>query len=161
MVLLPAVFLVIALFQKDDFKRRKNMAFIAAWQICVMVFYLVPLSWLQITVSGSKIDLLAFLFFLMPLLPLWVADIFHRKSIRLYPAEETLSSLESLFEKFGISPREGEVLEMILAGKSQKEIEGALFISGKTDKSHLYGAYKKLGVKNRIQLLNLRQNLHK
>lgn len=62
---------------------------------------------------------------------------------------------EHLFEKFNISNREQEIIGLICKGKTNKEIEDALFISVKTVKGHVYSIYRKTGVKNRVQLTNL------
>ena len=50
-----------------------------------------------------------------------------------------------------LSVREQEVVKLIAAGASNKEIADRLFISGHTVKSHLYRIYKKLEVPNRLQ----------
>ena len=43
-------------------------------------------------------------------------------------------------------------MELILAGKSNKEIEDKLYISSSTVKNHVYNIYRKLNVKSRSQL---------
>jgi len=162
LVFIPSVFLCINLFQKDDFKRHRNMAFILAFQIIMAVLYFTPLSWLHFTWKNVQVDLLAILFFILPLIPLWIAKKNHLQYIRLYPPfSESILDLQQLRQDFGISPRECELLEMVIKGKSRREIEDALFISYKTVKAHLYNAYRKLGIKNRVQLLNLLHNLQK
>lgn len=64
------------------------------------------------------------------------------------------SQMKRISIKYDISEREQEIIELILKGKSNKEIEDALFISIKTVKSHIYNIYKKLGVKNRLELIH-------
>jgi DNA-binding CsgD family transcriptional regulator len=54
----------------------------------------------------------------------------------------------------GLSPREMEILELMIDGKSYKEIEGALHISIHTVKSHVYSLYRKMDVKSRHQLIH-------
>ena len=54
-----------------------------------------------------------------------------------------------------VSPREREIIQLVLLGKSNRSIEKELFISRRTVESHLYNVYKKLGVKNRMQLMRL------
>lgn len=66
----------------------------------------------------------------------------------------TLSS-EEIFNRYNISLREKEVVEMIINGKSNKEIEEQLFISGHTVKNHIYNIFQKTGVKSRSQLIRL------
>jgi LuxR family transcriptional regulator of spore coat protein len=63
--------------------------------------------------------------------------------------------LRRFAERFGVSAREMEILEKILQGKTNKEIERELFISSHTVKNHLYNAYQKLGVKSRLQAVRL------
>lgn len=60
-----------------------------------------------------------------------------------------------LLEKYKISRREQEVLQLICQGKTNKQIEKSLFISLQTVKDHVYNIYRKTGVKNRVQLNNL------
>lgn len=62
--------------------------------------------------------------------------------------------LDTIYEKHNISKREQEILKLVLDGKSNKEIEDALFISYHTVKNHIYNLYQKLGVKNRHQLIH-------
>jgi DNA-binding CsgD family transcriptional regulator len=69
---------------------------------------------------------------------------------------ETLEGqkLGGLIEQCGLSTREGEILSLLLRGKSNKEIERALFISSYTVRNHIYNIYQKLGVGSRLQLMN-------
>lgn len=60
-----------------------------------------------------------------------------------------------LLNKYNISKREREVLELICEGKTNKQIEELLFISLQTVKDHVSKIYQKTGVKNRVQLNNL------
>ena len=48
-----------------------------------------------------------------------------------------------------LSKKELEVYELIVAGKTNKEIASILFIETTTVKSHISKIYQKLGVKNR------------
>lgn len=59
---------------------------------------------------------------------------------------------------FNISQREAEIIGLILRGFSNKEIGNNLFISLETVKKHVSNIYKKLGVKNRLQLSFFIQN---
>lgn len=61
-------------------------------------------------------------------------------------------------EEHNISNREEEVIRHLSAGKSNKEISEALFISLQTVKDHIYRIYQKTDVKNRVQLINLIQS---
>jgi DNA-binding NarL/FixJ family response regulator len=51
-----------------------------------------------------------------------------------------------------ITPREKQVLEMLVAGRSNKEISTPLGIEERTVKAHIAKLMRKVGVKNRIML---------
>lgn len=67
--------------------------------------------------------------------------------------------VERLRQKFQISDREIEIIKLILKGKNRAQISSKLFISESTVKNHIYSLYKKLGIKNRAQLLELFRHL--
>jgi DNA-binding CsgD family transcriptional regulator len=56
---------------------------------------------------------------------------------------------------FNISPRENEVLNLLVKGLSYKEIAEKLFISLPTVKTHVSNIYQKMNIKNKIELINL------
>jgi PAS domain S-box-containing protein len=58
-------------------------------------------------------------------------------------------------ERFRLSPREADVISLIIQGNSRKDIARILNLSGETVKTHCTSAYNKLGVDNKIQLINL------
>jgi DNA-binding CsgD family transcriptional regulator len=64
-------------------------------------------------------------------------------------------SLAAFTDKFEISRREAEIVELICRGKSNQDISDSLFISLQTVKDHIHRIYLKTGVKNRVQLTNL------
>jgi DNA-binding CsgD family transcriptional regulator len=63
--------------------------------------------------------------------------------------------LQSLIDEYGISHREKEIILLICQGKTNKEIEKALFISVPTVKDHISNIFRKTGVSNRVQLAAL------
>ena len=54
---------------------------------------------------------------------------------------------------FGITPREQEVIELIVAGYTNKDLARKLNISENTAKHHLTNVFNKLGVSNRLELV--------
>jgi DNA-binding CsgD family transcriptional regulator len=86
----------------------------------------------------------------------WVfARGFFRREARTQAAELAKADLGSLEAHYGISPREREIISLVIAGKSNREISEALYISLETVKKHIYNAYRKIGIKNRVQLVNV------
>lgn len=63
--------------------------------------------------------------------------------------------MEHVFQKYKLTQREQEVARLICSGKSSRDIENELFLSPHTIKEYIYRIYKKTGVKNRVQLVNL------
>ncbi len=63
--------------------------------------------------------------------------------------------MESTTEKYGLTERETEVLELICQGLSSEEICDKLTISLSTVKKHSHNLYNKLSVKNKAQAMNI------
>lgn len=68
--------------------------------------------------------------------------------------EEKLSVLEAV-EKFDLTKREHTVLKLLLEGKDNVLICEELMISVNTLKKHILNLYRKLGIKNRVQLFKM------
>jgi len=78
------------------------------------------------------------------------------------PREEVMSpgpADDPLAGTYGISKREGEVIQLVCRGLTNQEIADALFISLKTVKDHNYRIFQKTGVRNRVELVQLVQKL--
>ena len=86
---------------------------------------------------------------------IWARIFFTRFASSGFKAQDLRQRLDFLAEKFAISKRELEILELMLEGRNNKEIEERLFISYHTVKNHVSSLYRKLGVKNRYQLIHL------
>lgn len=56
--------------------------------------------------------------------------------------------------KYGLTPRELEILEILPSGDTVTEIATRLFLSVATVKTHIGSIYRKLEVKNRVQAIN-------
>jgi ligand-binding sensor domain-containing protein/DNA-binding NarL/FixJ family response regulator len=76
-----------------------------------------------------------------------------RRRSRRLRAATIPDNLDHVLEKFAISKREAEIVRLLLAGKSNKEIEDALYIALATVKIHVHNIFHKVKVKNRLQLL--------
>jgi DNA-binding NarL/FixJ family response regulator len=53
-----------------------------------------------------------------------------------------------------LSEREREVLGLLAAGRTNKEIAGELFVAEGTVKAHVAGVYRKLGVHSRAEAVS-------
>ena len=64
----------------------------------------------------------------------------------------------NLIQKYCITEREQEIIDLVLKGYSNKQIGEKLFISLSTVKSHIYKIYKKVGVKSRYEIMKFFQS---
>jgi DNA-binding CsgD family transcriptional regulator len=64
-------------------------------------------------------------------------------------------SLESARLRFGFTPREVDIVGLLIVGKTNARIGEELFISLPTVKTHLLSIFRKTGVRNRTELVSL------
>ena len=63
--------------------------------------------------------------------------------------------LEEVCEKYKITPREKEFIELICKGKGNREIAEELFLSESTVKTHIYNIFRKMNVKSRVGVVSI------
>jgi DNA-binding CsgD family transcriptional regulator len=90
-------------------------------------------------------------FLILNMLTLWFALSY----LNHPPYREEEHFTNHFIDTFQITPREEEVINLLLTGSSNREISDTLFISPKTVENHLYNIYQKVGVNNRVQLFQL------
>jgi len=112
-----------------------------------LTFFLLPEPFNLVTGSGGLLALN-----ITPIV--WLRVYFLRHYGQLATAHDQ-QFLESFFQKYQISNREREIMQLLMQGKNNKEIESMLYISYNTVKNHIYNLYQKLGVNNRWQMLHL------
>ncbi len=94
----------------------------------------------------NSVPYLWYRFFMLPLI------------LRINTRARQATDLDGIAECYRLSPREAEILGLIMAGKSNRDMEESLFISYHTVKNHVYNLYRKVGVKTRFELLHLVSN---
>jgi DNA-binding NarL/FixJ family response regulator len=82
-------------------------------------------------------------------LGVWAGAKLFRKPVSAQAFETNTRAITSL----GISDREFEVLELLAAGRSNKEISAKLNVSPNTVKTHVANLYGKLEVKRRTEAI--------
>lgn len=75
------------------------------------------------------------------------------------PAPVNFVRDEGKLESLGITPRELEILELIAAGLSNKEIAEGVHVSENTVKTHSSRVFYKLGARRRTQAVQLGKEL--
>ena len=84
---------------------------------------------------------------------LWI-KYFLLKEIGLSQLEEKANLSDQLVKDYDITAREWEIINLLVRGKSNKEIEAVLFISHSTVKNHIYNICQKMNVNSRLQLVS-------
>ena len=75
------------------------------------------------------------------------------------PAPADFVRDQDKLEALGITPRELEILELIAAGLSNREIAARVFVSENTVKTHSSRVFDKLGARRRTQAVQLGKEL--
>ncbi len=159
-----------------------NVSFAVLWLLTlVQIFFLAkivghPLHQRRLKIFGSIFLIIfatfSFMVFLLPpnlnryfytifyfsmnLIPLLYYVRFLNSFYLCTPQSKSLEkSLYNFLESQKITKREREIIHLIREGKTNQEIEDILFISLQTVKNNIYNIYKKLKVKNRVELTNL------
>ncbi len=85
---------------------------------------------------------------------LWLRRFSRMEQQEAQPSTGGEEHMATLFEKHGISAREQEIVHLVCRGKTNREISDLLYISIQTVKDHNTSIYRKIGVRNRVELTN-------
>ncbi|HVP18426.1 MAG TPA: helix-turn-helix transcriptional regulator [Spirochaetia bacterium] len=130
----------------------RGIAVVAATAVPAMVVQIV----LQATDSASP-QVRSFAFVQIALYLALAALVLFHSTRYLFQSEtvDAFSLPDEVASRYGISPREREIITMLVRGYTNRIIGEKLFISTTTVKNHIYHIYQKTGVTNKIQLINL------
>jgi DNA-binding CsgD family transcriptional regulator len=144
-------------------KQRKISTNIAAFY--ALLFFLFLIFWITLlsdTVPRNFSALtISFLFLTFNLAPLFYMNPLFKLYLVADISADQGAILKSLDLKYGITNREMEVIKLIAKGNTNKEISDILYIALQTVKDHNRRIFRKLGVRNRVQLVNLIRNIQK
>ena len=90
-----------------------------------------------------------------PLSELMAAVEHAQASPRSFAAKDIVNALQRKQLKFGLSQRELQIIVLLPTDEPLSSLAKSLFISESTLKTHLTHIYRKLGVKNRLQAINV------
>lgn len=147
---------VYALFARDaknDSLGLRGLRAFAGTSLLCFSAYVIPAFF-----AGQKQErlfrvLLPILYFAVLIPPLlFVGRFLRQNASRLIDIREADEGLARLADGYSLSPRERDIVRLILAGKTNKEIATELFISPHTVKNATSRIYEKTGVHSRGQL---------
>ena len=145
---------------RNIIKLRRSFGWLFLFRyIIIIVFFLVFVVFIskadEIVPKAVRYPVALVIVLLFSLAPFfWIKYFFRKYADSMLVIVEDREVLDTIFEKYGISKREQDILRLILDGKSNKEIEETLFISYHTVKNHVYNLFQKIGVKNRYELVH-------
>lgn len=87
-------------------------------------------------------------------LGLWAGHRLTRRRV-----QPTFERNDAAIRSLGLTPREYEILELLAAGRSNKEIARQLEISPNTAKTHIASVFQKLEVQRRTQAIHKAREL--
>ena len=73
----------------------------------------------------------------------------------IFSARELAQTIKRKRERFNLSNRELQILTQLTGDLTLRELAASLFISESTLKTHLTHLYQKMGVRNRLQAINV------
>ena len=141
----------------DKDRKRMSKLFALFYIICNSLSLLALLFIMQINMPELlRWAIQLFILFLFILTPfLWIKFVFIKYAQTMSRLINSNVLLESIYNKYNISEREKEIIQLIIDGKGNNKIKEELFISYHTVKNHLSNIYRKLNVKNRHELVHL------
>jgi len=104
-----------------------------------------PPFWMSLWFKGLLLVLLVFL----------LAFLYRKRMNKIEEKYQKENTINKIMFKYNISKREREIINLVVKGKSSKEIEDELYISLSTVNNHIYSILKKMDLKNRGELIVL------
>ena len=118
--------------------------------------------WIILTLAAINLVLLFIVnnapFIFIICLSILVFHIFYRFYFASPISQKEKTLTADFIKDFSITRREEEIILALLDGKSNKELAQTFFVSEKTIEAHLANIYKKVGVKNRLELFSRLKN---
>jgi DNA-binding CsgD family transcriptional regulator len=156
-LVIPVAALIYLMLRTARSSRAEGKRGLMKFAVVSLVCYLLFFAAFSIPQAGSPFRwAVPFCLFLANIAPVLAL----RRILSLYcrpilPETFADPRMQRLRDHFQLSTREREILDLLLKGKSNKDIEKELFISHHTVRNHIHNIYQKLSVSSRLQLMNL------
>lgn len=144
-----------------------RLVFLYGLFAAILVFSLKWLQWKFLILTNSLEVYIGLIAAFFTVLGVWIATRFNKPKIQevvvekeIYvPQLEENSLNETELEKFNLTEREYEVLQLLATGCNNAEIADQLFLSISTVKTHVSNLLVKMGVNNRTHAVTKAQKL--
>jgi len=145
-----------------SFFSKNKLILLYGVSLAVIMLLLKWLEWRFLIIDHSFEVYIGAIALIFTVLGIWLAKkltkpktetIIIEKEVYITKSAGNFSPDDKALQKFGISKREWEVLELISEGLSNQEIADKLFVSLNTIKTHSSNLFLKLDVKRRTQAI--------
>lgn len=142
--------------RKNQLREVRVLRFILLLFISYAVWVLLSIGAIQI--HGQWRHLIIFSYYLT----LFIPTIYLYRNRKLFhDTESGNKDVFSFLQQYEFTPREKELIILLLEGKSNQEISDSLFISLQTTKNYVSKIYRKAGLNSRVQFVNFIQQKQK
>jgi two-component system, NarL family, nitrate/nitrite response regulator NarL len=82
----------------------------------------------------------------------WIPEKLNSDALKTYRGDPPATQIQTPPSKFGLTKREMQILTLVVAGKTNREVAKRFSISEQTVKHHVTNIFDKVGVYNRLEL---------
>lgn len=147
-----SIYLALFLFRIKDKNSYERLLMRFLIMAAIVVFLIAIMLFLRFLAIGEQVSrvIINTLIYLQGIISIPI--IFYIRDTHRHKQDFKGTLEDSKLRKFNISPREFQVIELLLKGHTYRDIADQLCISHDTVKSHLYSSYRKAGVRSRQEL---------
>ncbi len=154
----PSALMAINAAQLVDKNKRKTSRFLGLYFLICFLLFPLMIEFFSITfrffAPPTAYRLIFILMSLIPILPLlFLWSHLKRCPMASFIDPRAINDLDTRLKQQGLTPREIEIVRLVLEGRTNAEIGDQLFISTKTIKNNMTSIFKKMPVKNRVQMV--------
>ncbi len=133
---------------REKLERRISLAFIILVPLAVFIEFIAP-QITNLSFVENKISITPPIIFIILAISKLFDDL---NRLSLFNSDNKIEVQNA--KNYNLTPRETEIADLLIKGHSYANISESLFIAMPTVKTHVSNIYKKVQVKNKIELLN-------
>lgn len=146
-------FCVIGLFVLQDAREPSARRTLPGFLMVSVIFYAVAVSaGLVLLVTGRNVAIVSSFAISLYCIP-WAVVMLSAQGRYIVGGADDTGVPDSFCSDFSLTPSEREVVALLVEGKANAEIADIRCVSLKTVETHLYHVYRKIGVRNRVELV--------